>query len=163
MRRITNTVLLIILAACSAPNKPDAIINTLETLEHGHQEIEDDFDLENSSTDFTSHEKIKSFYETKKSDEQVLVKAEIKKVLPDDNEGSRHQRFVIELDNGSTLLVAHNIDLAPRVIQLKKGDMVIVYGEYEWNNRGGVIHWTHHDPAGNHIGGFIEYAGNKYE
>jgi hypothetical protein len=34
-------------------------------------------------------------------------------VLTDDNDGSRHQRFILKLRSGQTLLIAHNIDIAP--------------------------------------------------
>ncbi len=92
----------------------------------------------------------------------VTVPADVIKVLPDDNEGSRHQRFLIKLSNQQTLLVAHNIDLAPRV-PLDEGDVVEIRGQYEWNDRGGVLHWTHHDPKGWREGGWIAHRGKKYE
>jgi hypothetical protein len=92
----------------------------------------------------------------------VTVDAEVKKTLPDDNDGSRHQRFLIELSSGRTLLVAHNIDLARR-IPLGRGDAVRVRGQYEWNEKGGVLHWTHHDPAKRHEGGWIEFEGQRTE
>lgn len=92
----------------------------------------------------------------------VEVAARVVKRLPDDREGSRHQRFLIELETGRTLLVAHNIDLAPRA-EIREGDRVRVRGQYEWNDRGGVLHWTHHDPAGRHPGGWIEAAGRRVE
>jgi len=82
--------------------------------------------------------------------------------LPDDLEGSRHQRFLLKLENGSTLLVAHNIDLAPRV-PIEKGDTVEVRGEYVWNEKGGLVHWTHHDPQGRHEGGWIRHRGHEYQ
>jgi hypothetical protein len=86
----------------------------------------------------------------------------IQRVLHDDNDGARHQRFVLELDGGHTVLVAHNIDLARR-IPARQGLTLGVRGRYEWNNHGGVIHWTHHDPQGREPGGWISIDGTRYE
>ncbi len=94
---------------------------------------------------------------------QVAGTGTVTRVLPDDNDGSRHQRFILRLGSGQSLLVAHNIDLAPRIATLEAGDTVSFYGEYEWNPRGGVIHWTHHDPAGQHVGGWLEHEGRRYQ
>jgi len=85
------------------------------------------------------------------------------KVLPDDTEGGRHQRFIIRLASGQTLLVAHNIDIAPRVEGLKAGDTVVFDGVYEWNAEGGTIHWTHHDPGGSHSPGWLRRDGQTYD
>lgn len=81
--------------------------------------------------------------------------------LKDDNKGSRHQKFLISPSKGITLLVAHNIDLASP-IPISIGDTISLYGRYEWNNRGGVIHWTHHDPKGKKKGGWINVNGKVY-
>jgi len=97
------------------------------------------------------------------SGDQVQGSGKVIRVLSDDNEGSRHQRFIIELSPGRTLLVAHNIDLAPRVEELRSGDAISFNGVYEWNDRGGVIHWTHLDPQGRHIAGWIEHRGRRYQ
>ena len=92
----------------------------------------------------------------------ITVEARVAKLLRDDLDGSRHQRFLIELDDGQTLLVAHNIDLAKRA-EIEVGDSVRVRGQYEWNDRGGLLHWTHHDPDGDHPGGWIESGGSRVE
>lgn len=92
----------------------------------------------------------------------VEGKGTVVKMLADDNDGSRHQRFIIRLDSGRTLLISHNIDLAPRIDGLRAGDTVAFYGEYEWNSKGGLIHWTHHDPQGRHPGGWIRHDGRTY-
>lgn len=97
------------------------------------------------------------------SDVQMHGTGRVIKTLPDDNQGSRHQRFILKLADGHTVLVAHNIDLAPRLPGLKKGDTVAFYGEYEYNAQGGVIHWTHHDPQGRHADGWLEYRGQRYQ
>ena len=106
---------------------------------------------------------IQQAWDNRQSDVQVRGVGTVIKVLPDDNDGSRHQRFILELGHGQSLLVAHNIDLAPRIDGLRQGDMVVFHGEFEWNPKGGVVHWTHHDPAGRHIGGWLKHAGRTYE
>ena len=106
---------------------------------------------------------IQQAWDNRQSDVQVRGVGTVIKVLPDDNDGSRHQRFILELGHGQSLLVAHNIDLAPRIDGLRQGDKVEFHGEYEWNPKGGVVHWTHHDPAGRHIGGWLKHAGRTYE
>lgn len=107
--------------------------------------------------------RVEELFRTQRSDVMVTVAGAVVRTLPDDNEGSPHQKFIVELPSGHRLLVAHNIDLAPRVPGLTKGDPVTVRGEYEWNDRGGVLHWTHDDPAGRHTPGWIEFDGKKYE
>lgn len=102
-------------------------------------------------------------YQNQLSDIQVSGSGEVSHILSDDNKGSRHQRFILRLSSGQTLLVAHNIDLAPKIRTLQKGDLVQFFGEYEWNSKGGVIHWTHHDPDGQHVDGWLKHNGRKYE
>lgn len=98
-----------------------------------------------------------------RSDVIVTDSARIKRVLSDDNKGSRHQRMLVETPSGLTVLIAHNIDLAPRVPDPQVGSEISFQGEYEWTEKGGVLHWTHHDPAGRHPGGWLEYRGKRYE
>jgi hypothetical protein len=102
-------------------------------------------------------------FKRRQSDVIVQGQGNVKAVLPDDTKGSRHQKFILTLNSGLTVLVAHNIDLAPRLPNLQKGDTVSFQGEYEWNEKGGVIHWTHHDPAGRHPGGWLNYKDQRYE
>ena len=102
-------------------------------------------------------------YANHKSNLQVSGQGIVTKLLPDDNRGSRHQKFLIKLPSGLTLLVAHNIDLAPRMSVLRVGDTLEFYGEYAWNSKGGVIHWTHRDPNGRHVAGWLQHQGRKYQ
>jgi hypothetical protein len=82
----------------------------------------------------------------------------VARILDDDEEGVRHQRFVLELDSGHTLLIAHNIDAAERLAPLAVGDRVSFKGEYQWNDLGGVIHWTHVDDEGEHEPGWLKHV-----
>ncbi|NTW70508.1 MAG: DUF3465 domain-containing protein [Chlorobiaceae bacterium] len=94
---------------------------------------------------------------------QVSGQGIVIKLLPDDNSGSRHQKFIVKLANGQTLLIAHNVDLAPRVSGLSKGDSVMFSGQYEWNANGGLLHWTHRDPDGSHPSGWLKHQGQTYQ
>lgn len=100
-------------------------------------------------------------FEEGRSGFMAEVTGTVQSILADDEEGSRHQRFILELQGGHTLLVSHNIDLAPRA-PIRRGGTVTVRGQYEWNDRGGVLHWTHHDPQGRRPGGWIEVGGERY-
>ena len=110
-----------------------------------------------------SHAAIDSAYANRLSNQQVEGQGTVVRMLADDNNGSRHQCFIVRLDSGLTLLVSHNIDLAPRVDTLRAGDAIAFYGEYEWSSKGGVIHWTHHDPQGRHPGGWLKHSGRTYQ
>ena len=91
----------------------------------------------------------------------TTVQGKVVKLLKDDREGSPHQRFLVNIAPDITLLVAHNIELAPR-IPTQEGDTITISGEYVWNNRGGVLHWTHHNPKGRR-GGWVEVNGKRFE
>lgn len=121
------------------------------------------YDPESSSASLTESTQFEQIFQQQQSNVQLEVSATVKKLLPDDTNGRRHQRFIIQLADGHTILVAHNIDLAPRIDDLKQGDQVIVFGEYEWNDKGGVLHWTHHDPAQKHPTGWIRHHGKQYQ
>ena len=94
-------------------------------------------------------------FETHARDLRVQDRGTVSRVLPDDTTGSRHQRFILRLDNGQSILIAHNIDLAPRLEPLRVGDSVAFSGEYAWSAQGGVVHWTHRDPSGRHVAGWL--------
>lgn len=101
-------------------------------------------------------------YRSRHSGVQVHASGTVTKILPDDADGDRHQRLIVALAGGHTVLIAHNIDLAPR-IPAREGDEIEFQGDYEWSDEGGVIHWTHHDPARRREGGWIKHMGHTYE
>lgn len=106
---------------------------------------------------------IAQLFKAKRSDQIITDSGVVVKVLSDDNVGSRHQRLLVEVDHTNvTIKIAHNIDLAPRV-PAREGDHLTFKGEYEWNDLGGALHWTHHDPKQWRDGGWIELDGKRYE
>jgi hypothetical protein len=94
---------------------------------------------------------------------QVQGSGIVTRILADDTHGSRHQRFVLRLPSGQTVLVAYNIDVAPRVGGLKLGDVVEYSGQYVWNAMGGVVHWTHRDPSGRRVAGWLRHDGRTFQ
>lgn len=85
----------------------------------------------------------------------------VTRLLHDDRDGARHQRFIVDTRNGQTLLIVHNLDICQRV-PLGLGDRIHFRGIYEWNDLGGIIHWTHRDRHGVEDGGYIRFAGTTY-
>lgn len=120
----------------------------------------------NRSNNACQNDTVVKAFKAQQSDIQVKGCGTIIKALPDDNEGRRHQKILIELDGVSskqTLLLVHNIDLAPRVAQVSRGTALSFYGEYVYNDKGGLVHWTHRDPAARHQGGWIDSGGVRYD
>ena len=111
----------------------------------------------------TNDSAISRAFKNRYSNVQVSGSGIVIRNLADDTSGSRHQKFILKLSSGQTLLISHNIDLAPRINSLHEGDTVNFYGEYEWNSKGGVVHWTHHDPGGNHVAGWLKHNGVTYQ
>lgn len=105
---------------------------------------------------------VQAAYQARQSGVWMETHGRISRILPDDNDGSRHQRFILDVGNGHTVMVAHNIDLADRIPAVVD-DTLTLRGRYEWNERGGVVHWTHHDPNGREQGGWIRKGGKRYE
>ncbi len=102
-------------------------------------------------------------FEQRDRDVQVQGEGVVTRILTDDTKGSPHQRFIVRLASGRTVLIQHNIELAPRVAELKEGDTVAFFGEYIWNDQGGLVHWTHHDPAGRHVAGWVKHNGRTFQ
>ena len=141
---LISVILLAALYFGFAQNKSVSIHNNVETI-HSSDHI------------------IERAFKNRSNNLQVEGQGVVIKLLPDDLSDRRHQRFIIRLSSGQTLLIAHNIDLAPRLISLRKGDSVFFYGVYEWNSKGGTIHWTHHDPERRHTACWIKHNGKKYQ
>ena len=102
-----------------------------------------------------------------RSNLEVTVSGSVARVL-----GTRrgrsgdHEGFLVHLrgseGGGLTVLIEDNVDLTGP-IPLAPGDDIVVRGVYLYNERGGLIHWTHHDPRGRHETGSITVRGRVYQ
>ena len=103
-------------------------------------------------------------YAERRSTVEVTAEGVVTNVLADDSGPSgTHQRFIIRLAGSTqTVLVDNNVTIGQRA-PVSPGNDVIVHGEYVWNDQGGLIHFTHHDPASAHEGGWIELKGERYQ
>ena len=97
----------------------------------------------------------------RRSDVWIETSGRVIRLLPDDTRGTRHQRILLDVGGRETLLVVHNIDVAARV-PAERDDEVEVRGKYVWNEKGGLVHWTHHDASGRRPGGWVRHAGRTY-
>lgn len=158
MKNSMFMLLALLLVACNNESQPNGVSS--ELLATAEQTKEAVYTV---SVSANSEQRLSDAFKDKRSDLQIAGKGTVIKLLADDLKGSQHQRFIIKTNTGQTILVAHNIDLAPRINTLKVGDSIEFYGEYEWNKRGGVMHWTHKDPKQRHIDGWLRHAGLVYQ
>ena len=142
------------LAACSAPN-------SAQTQSTEQQAVQ------TSTTPSASASMdagaIVEAYGAQRNVPQVQGSGVVTKVLKDDTKGLKHQKFLLKVSDKITILIAHNIDLAPRVADINEGDTVAFKGEYIYTPKGGTVHWTHKDPRGNHQAGYLKHNGKVYE
>ena len=155
---VLSLLLVLALLACSAACSPDGSSAVSQPSTNASSPTtEVSTDSAESSDDLLAE-----LFKDQKSDVQVQGQGTVIRLLTDDSEGNRHQRFILELDSGQTLLITHNIDIAPRLDVIAVGDRVEFYGVYFYNEQGGGIHWTHHDPKGQHISGWLKWNGEKF-
>lgn len=170
---ILTTSVLLSLTACKPTPKSDPITQANPTLEQNLSPTKSANPASKSSTKSASqnalscnNQAIYNAFNQKNENQkiQVLGCGQVKKVLKDDNDGSQHQKFLITIDGYPqiSVLVAHNIDLAKRVENIQPNTPIRFYGEYIYNDKGGVLHWTHKDPTSRHQDGWLEYNEQKY-
>jgi hypothetical protein len=76
-----------------------------------------------------------------------------------ESESGLHEGFTVAL-RGTRVRVEDNVDITGP-IPLRRGERITLQGQFECND--GVIHWTHHDPRGRHIAGYITVDGRTYQ
>jgi hypothetical protein len=160
LRRLGVAVFCAVAALCGCSDRSGPEPRTAGAARTGARTASEPADIR-----LTPPERIESAFENREENVPVTVAGTVVRILKDERDGvgSDHQRFILRLADGRTVLIVHNIDVAPRVAGLKAGSEATVRGEYVWNPKGGLIHWTHHDPDGSHAAGWILVEGRKVE
>lgn len=151
---VLTLFLTLALCACKKPAQLPEIAEELKPAGQVQQLTEAVADSTNAT--------LEQAFAAKKSGVQVSGKGVVIKLLASDTQGSQHQKFLVKINPEQTLLFAHNIDLAAK-IPLQVGDEITFSGEYVYNPKGGIMHWTHRDPHGHHPAGWVMLHGAKYQ
>ncbi|HET7395905.1 MAG TPA: DUF3465 domain-containing protein [Gammaproteobacteria bacterium] len=160
MKKLLTLVLVVLVAAIVIHDRRGAAIFSDSGITISHEAIRF---RDQARPDADRDDGLAEAFEKHISNIHVRGSGTVIRILPDDDIGIRHQRFIVRLDSGQTLLIAHDIDIAPRVTPLHAGDAISFSGEYEWNSQGGVVHWTHQDPGGRHASGWLEHDGKIFQ
>ena len=101
-------------------------------------------------------------YQERVSGLQLSVSGKITHVFPSPETGDQHQKFIVQLDAGQSVMVIHNRALGSAIDGLLEGETIEVFGEYQWDQGGGIIRRTHQDPASHRQAGWVKYKGRIY-
>jgi hypothetical protein len=83
-------------------------------------------------------------------------------LMPDDTQGSPHQKFRVQLSNGRSIMIISNLDMCVHV-PVQVGDSVGAGGEFiPTGKASGLLHWVHRDPKKQRPDGYIELNGQVY-
>jgi hypothetical protein len=106
-------------------------------------------------------ELIVSAWQQEKSNFHVQFEARVILKLPDEDNYGNAQKFLVVLENGHRLLISHDLEISTRV-PIVVNSLIRVKGEYDWNETGGMVHWTHRDINNERDGGWIELNNHRY-
>jgi hypothetical protein len=82
-------------------------------------------------------------------------------LLPDDLQGNQHQKWVVQLANGSRVTCVFNISLSQK-IPLQVGSIVSMGGQLVVDHGTDILHWLHQDPNGQRPIGYVDLNGVRY-
>ena len=101
-------------------------------------------------------------YLNKKSGMMAEVQGQVTRLIMDEEESARVQKFVICAISGQSRLVTHDLSRSDRV-PVAIGDKVMVRGEYVWSEPGGTLICPTRDNGSGGRNGWIEHKGERYD
>ena len=131
--------------------------------EHWLMAKEVEVDAMTSASRPTAQAILERALQNKSQDQLLVVVGWVTAIQPDgQQEGVRYQRFEVRLTNRQRLLIEHDLQQAPRVEGLKPGSELLIRGRYFWNEQGGILRYTHHDPEKQRPDGWIRFKHRNY-
>lgn len=122
------------------------------------------FTKNSSQNDKPQNQDVSYYLENKKDSYYIeITQAKVVKVLEDDQEDIKHQKWLVRLPSNHTLLAIYNIDYYERV-PIQEGDEISLAGELGHNDQTGkpFIHWLHLDDTGKRPYGYVKLKGKYY-
>lgn len=105
---------------------------------------------------------VQDAYRYHQTDVMAEVTGTVARILVDDRDDTRNQKFIMRLANGQSLLVLHDQVSSDRV-PVKIDDTVLVRGEYQWTETGGTLRFTQRDYSPRRMHGWIDHQGQRYD
>jgi hypothetical protein len=117
----------------------------------------------NGGLNFSSDNKLFTrAWQQRLSGVQLSLEGKISRVFSSMETEAGQQKFSLQLAQGQVVTVIHDVRLGSAIEDLAEGEIIEVFGEYQWAPDGGVIHWTHRDPEGNRQAGWVRYKDRLY-
>lgn len=105
---------------------------------------------------------VQDAYRAHQSGMMAEVTGTVARILIDDKDDLRNQKFIIRLSNGQMLLVIHD-QVASERVPVSVNDTVLVRGKYQWSETGGTLQFTRRDHSTRRMHGWIEHQGKRYD
>ncbi len=103
-------------------------------------------------------------YASQNSGGEVLVSGHVVALLGSrEGRSGEHEGYLLKLDGSCDLLLKVETNTSiTGPIPFARNEPVIIKGVYVYDPLGGLIHWTHHDPSGRHMNGYVIAGGKSY-
>ncbi|MDG0816825.1 DUF3465 domain-containing protein [Bdellovibrio svalbardensis] len=85
----------------------------------------------------------------------------VEEILPDDNQGLPHQKWLVRLSDNSSVELVYNSDMGDRV-PLQVGEVMSAGGQLIMAQQGPLLHWLHSDPKQHRPDGYVYVNGTYY-
>ena len=103
-------------------------------------------------------------YASQSSGNEVLVSGHVVALLGTrESRSGKHEGYLVKLNKNCDLLLKVETNTSiTGPIPFTHDEPIVLKGVYVYDPLGGLIHWTHHDPSGRHMNGYVIAGGKSY-